>query len=73
LERGLLSPWKRLSCWRRVFVEEFLARVFKDGKVTIPKRLRSFCGVRDGYYVRLALVEVLRQNDVGEWKKTKVE
>jgi bifunctional DNA-binding transcriptional regulator/antitoxin component of YhaV-PrlF toxin-antitoxin module len=54
-------------------VEEFLARVFKDGKVTIPKRLRSFCGVRDGYYVRLALVEVLRQNDVGEWKKTKVE
>ena len=59
-------------CWG-VFVEEFVARVLKDGKVTMPKRLRSLCGVGDGDYVRLALVEVLKRNDVGVWEKRRVE
>ena len=45
-------------------MEEFVARVFKDGKVTIPKRLRELFLVEDGCYVRLSLVEVLqKEND----------
>jgi len=35
-----------------------VVRVFKGGKVTVPKRLRELFGVEDGDYVRLALVEV---------------
>lgn len=31
-----------------VIMEEFVARVFKGGKVTIPKRLRDLFGVEDG-------------------------
>ena len=54
-------------------MEEFLARVLKDGKVTVPKRLRSLWGVGDGDYVRLVLVEVLKRNDVGVWEKRRVE
>jgi bifunctional DNA-binding transcriptional regulator/antitoxin component of YhaV-PrlF toxin-antitoxin module len=58
---------------RREFVlEEFVARVFKDGKVTVPKHLRDLCGVADGDYVRLALVEVLKRSG-GEWIKKRVE
>lgn len=50
-----------------------MVRVFKDGKVTIPKHLRSLCGVSDGDYVRLALVEVLKRSESGEWVKRRVE
>ena len=32
-----------------------MVRVFKGGKVTVPKRLRELFGVEDGDYVRLAL------------------
>ena len=46
-------------------MEEFVARVFKDGKVTIPKRLRELFRVEDGCYVRLALVEVLEKEAEG--------
>jgi len=45
-----------------VGLEEFIARVFQGGKVTIPKRLREVLGVEDGDYVRLALVEVVRSS-----------
>jgi hypothetical protein len=72
LEKGFLSLWNGYLVEGGFLMEEFLARVFKDGKVTIPKRLRSFCGVGDGDYVRLVLVEVLRKNDVGGWEKRKV-
>jgi hypothetical protein len=70
--------WKlSFVVWKRfvggVFVEEFLVRVLNDGKVTVPKRLRSLCGVGDGDYVRLALVEVLKRNDVGVWEKRRVK
>jgi len=41
-------------------VEQFVARVFQGGKVTIPKRLRELVGVEDGDYVRLGLVEVIK-------------
>lgn len=40
-------------------MEQFIARVFKGGKVTIPKRVREVLGVTDGDYVRLALIEVI--------------
>jgi bifunctional DNA-binding transcriptional regulator/antitoxin component of YhaV-PrlF toxin-antitoxin module len=53
-------------------LEEFVARVFKDGKVTIPKHLRDLCGVVDGDYVRLVLVEVLKKGDGGEWVRRRV-
>ena len=46
-------------------MEEFVARVFKDGKVTIPKRLRELFLVEDGCYVRLALVEVIQKESEG--------
>lgn len=46
-------------------MEEFVARVSKDGKVTIPKRLRELFCVEDGCYVRLALVEVLERENHG--------
>jgi len=55
-----------------VIMEEFVARVFKGGKVTIPKRLRDLFGVEDGCYVKLALVEVLKKNDGGDWIRRKV-
>jgi len=42
----------------------FMARVFGGGKVTIPVRIREVLGIRDGDYVRLELVEVLRRGDV---------
>ncbi len=50
-----------------VVVEEFVVRVFKGGKVTVPKRLRELFKVEDGDYVRLALVEVLKKNESGDW------
>lgn len=56
-----------------VVMEEFVARVFKGGKVTVPKRLRELFNVRDGDYVRLALVEVLKRQDDGEWVRRRVD
>lgn len=38
-------------------MEEFVVRVFKNGKVTVSKHLRILYDVSDGNYVRLALVE----------------
>jgi len=54
-------------------MEEFVVRVFKGGKVTVPKRLRELFGVEDGDYVRLALVEVLKKSESGDWVRRKVE
>jgi bifunctional DNA-binding transcriptional regulator/antitoxin component of YhaV-PrlF toxin-antitoxin module len=55
-----------------VFVEEFVVRVFKGGKVTVPKRLRDLFSVDDGDYIRLALVEVLKKEPKGDWVRRKV-
>lgn len=54
-------------------MEEFVARVFKGGKVTVPKRLRELFDVRDGDYVRLALVEVLKKGDNGKWVRRRID
>ena len=53
-------------------MEEFVTVVFSGGKVTVPKQLRERFDVADGDYVRLALVEVLKRGDLGEWVKRKV-
>ncbi len=62
--------------WCVVFVvlllEEFVVRVFKDGKVTVPKRLRELFLVEDGDYVKLALVEVLKKGDGSGWVRRRV-
>ena len=47
-------------CVLVVVVEQFVARVFQDGKVTVPKRLRELLGIEDGDYVRLNVVEVIK-------------
>jgi len=55
-----------------VVVEEFVARVFSGGKVTVPKRLREVLAVEDGDYVRLAVVEVLKREG-GRWVRKRVQ
>jgi hypothetical protein len=54
-------------------LEEFVARVFGGGKVTVPGRLRELFGVADGDYVRVVLVEVLSRDEHGGWVRRKVE
>jgi bifunctional DNA-binding transcriptional regulator/antitoxin component of YhaV-PrlF toxin-antitoxin module len=53
-------------------LEKFVVRVFKSGKITIPKHLRELHSVKDGDYVRLALVEVLKKGDNDRWTRIKV-
>ena len=53
-------------------MEEFVARVFSGGKVTVPKRLREVLAVADGDYVRLAMVEVLKWEG-GKWVRRRVQ
>ena len=56
-----------------VGVEEFVVRVFKGGKVTVPVHIRELCSLDDGDYVRLGLVEVMKRTESGEWVKRRVE
>lgn len=54
-----------------VAMEEFVVRVFKGGKVTVPKRLRELFSIEDGDYLKLGLVEVLKKEDE-RWVRRKV-
>ena len=45
-------------------MERFVARVFGGGKVTIPSTVRELLRVRDGDYVRLEVVEVIKRGDL---------
>ena len=54
-------------------MEEFVALVRANGKVTVPKQLRARFDFADGCYVRLALVEVLKMGEGGVWVKRRVE
>jgi bifunctional DNA-binding transcriptional regulator/antitoxin component of YhaV-PrlF toxin-antitoxin module len=54
-------------------LEEFVAQVYGDGRVTLPRQLRKRFNIEDGDYARLVLVEVLKKNGAGEWVKRKVE
>lgn len=53
-------------------MEQFVVRVFQRGKVTIPKRVRELLDVRDGDYVRLGLLEVVRRKGDG-WVRERLE
>jgi len=48
-----------------------VVRVFKGGKVTVPKRLRELFDIEDVDYVRLVLVGVMKKTDEG-WVSRKV-
>jgi len=50
-----------------VVVEEFVVHVFACGKVTVTRRLRVLFEIKDGDYVKLGLVEVLKRDEKGEW------
>ena len=43
--------------------EWFVARVVRDGKVTIPSRIRNLLNIGEGDYVRLSLYEVIKPKD----------
>ena len=53
-------------------LEEFVAQVYGDGRVTLPRQLRKRFNIEDGDYARLVLVEVLKKSSAGEWVKKKV-
>jgi len=53
--------------------EVFVARVIADGKVTVPRRVRDVLGIEKGDYVRVSIVEVIKekpQRRVKTGKKT---
>jgi hypothetical protein len=54
-------------------LEDFVALVRKDGRVTVPKTLRDRFGVSDGSYIHLALLEVHKKGKDGTWKKHTLE
>lgn len=37
-----------------------MVRVFQNGKVTVPKRLRELIDIKNGDYVRLNVVDVIK-------------
>lgn len=39
---------------------EFVRRVYENSKVTIPKEIRELHGIREGDFVKLAVIEVIR-------------
>jgi bifunctional DNA-binding transcriptional regulator/antitoxin component of YhaV-PrlF toxin-antitoxin module len=55
-----------------ITVGEFVVRVFTRGKITVPSQLRELFSVKDGDYVRLVLIEVLKKGKDGEWVKKRV-
>jgi len=62
-----------VACCGWLGLEEFVVQVYAGGRVTVPLQLRKRFDVEDGDYVRLVLVEVLRENDVGKWVGRKLE
>jgi len=49
-----------------------VVQVYANGRVTVPLQLRRRFEVKDGDYVRLALVGVFREDDAGKWVERKV-
>lgn len=44
---------------------EFIRRTYENGKLTIPKEIRDLHGIRDGDYVRVVIVGVVRAEQPG--------
>jgi bifunctional DNA-binding transcriptional regulator/antitoxin component of YhaV-PrlF toxin-antitoxin module len=45
-----------------VVAEQFVARVFGRGKVTIPLAVRDVLNLEDGDYVRVSITEVIKRS-----------
>ena len=54
-------------------LEEFVAQVYTDSRITVPRQMRKRFEIKKGDYVRLILVEVLKKSETGKWVKKKVE
>jgi len=50
--------------------ERFVARVTRYGRVTIPLRVRDVLGVKDGDYVRLTVIEVMKKKAESKGRAT---
>jgi AbrB family looped-hinge helix DNA binding protein len=50
-------------------LEEFIAEVRKDGRITIPKRFRDRFNIDNGSYVHMAIFEVHEKGKDGVWIK----
>jgi AbrB family looped-hinge helix DNA binding protein len=54
-------------------LEEFVTRVYTDSRITVPVQIRKRFEIKNGDYLRLILVEVLKKTETGKWVKKKVE
>ncbi len=45
-----------------VVAEQFVAKVYARGKVTIPLSVREVLNIEDGDYVRVSILEVIRRS-----------
>jgi bifunctional DNA-binding transcriptional regulator/antitoxin component of YhaV-PrlF toxin-antitoxin module len=45
-----------------VVAEQFVARVFARGKVTVPLAVRNVLNLEDGDYVRVSITEVIKRS-----------
>jgi AbrB family looped-hinge helix DNA binding protein len=52
-------------------MEQFVAKVFARGKVTIPLSVREVLNIEDGDYVRVSVTEVIRRSVRVKAKKMK--
>ncbi len=59
--------------WALIKLEQFVALIRKDGKVTVPKALRDRFNLSGGSYVHLALLEVHKQGEDKVWVKQTLE
>lgn len=60
---GLFCFFVGLVVWvLGVVAEQFVARVYARGKVTIPLPVREVLNIEDGDYVRVSVVEVIRRS-----------
>ena len=54
-------------------MEEFVAQVYTDSRITVPTQMRKRFEIKKGDYVRLILVEVLKKSETGKWVKRKAK
>jgi bifunctional DNA-binding transcriptional regulator/antitoxin component of YhaV-PrlF toxin-antitoxin module len=49
-----------------------VALVYADSRITLPMQIRKRFEVKEGDYVRMMLVEVLKKSETGTWVKRTV-